>query len=223
MGFFHLVQQDDRVGLAPYLFGQLPAFLVTHVPGRGTYQARYREFFHVLAHVDPDQGILGVEEFLCQDLGELRLPDAGLAQEYKTSDRFVRVFEAGPVPLDGLGDLGDRLVLPDHAVLDQLGQLGQFVAFGLGDFIDRDAAHHGDHVRDVILSDGFPVHFTVFLPFFLCGGQVLFQAFFIVPKFGSLLVTLFLDHAVLEFPDFFQLFFQFEDLFGDIHVHDMHP
>ncbi len=56
MGFFDLVQEDDGVGAAADLLGELAAFLVADVAGRSADQPRDVVLLHVLGHVDLDRG-----------------------------------------------------------------------------------------------------------------------------------------------------------------------
>ncbi len=60
--FLDFIEQYHAVGLATDFFRQLSAFFVAHVAGRRSHQARYAEFLHVFAHVDPHQRIVLVEE-----------------------------------------------------------------------------------------------------------------------------------------------------------------
>ena len=76
-----LVEEHDLVRPAPDRLGQLPALVVADVAGWGADQARDAELLHVLAHVDPHQRPLVVEEELGEGAGQLRLADAGGAQE----------------------------------------------------------------------------------------------------------------------------------------------
>ena len=46
MGLFDFVENDDRVGPAAHHFGELAAFLITHIARRRAYKARHGEFFH---------------------------------------------------------------------------------------------------------------------------------------------------------------------------------
>ena len=61
-----LIEQHDGVRPAPHGFGKLPGFFVADVAGRRADHARHGVFFLVLRHVDPDHGLLVVE----QEFGE---------------------------------------------------------------------------------------------------------------------------------------------------------
>ena len=81
-----LVEEDHAVGLAPHGLGELAALLVADVARRRADQARHGVLFHVLAHVDADHVLLGVEQRLGQRLGQLGLADAGGAEEDEGAD-----------------------------------------------------------------------------------------------------------------------------------------
>src|SRR5450756_2418508 len=78
--------------------------------GRRPDQALDGELLQVLGHVDPDHRLLVVEEELRERAGQLRLADAGRAQEEERPDRAARVLEAGPGSANCVGDGLDRLV-----------------------------------------------------------------------------------------------------------------
>ena len=81
MGFLHLVQQDHRIGLAPYGLRELAPFLVTHVAGRRANESGYGMALHIFRHVEPHNGGLVVKELLRQGFAQFRLAHAGGAQE----------------------------------------------------------------------------------------------------------------------------------------------
>ena len=117
VGLLDLVEEHDRVALAPDRLGQLAALVEPDVAGRGTDEPGDVVALHELAHVDLDEGVLAAEHELGEGLGELGLPDAGGAEEDERADRALRVLEAGAGASDGLGDDLDRLLLADDAVV----------------------------------------------------------------------------------------------------------
>jgi hypothetical protein len=76
-----LVEQHHLVRAAADGLRQLTALLVAHVPRRRPGEPRDGEPLHVLAHVDPHERVLVVEEELGERAGELRLAHAGGSQE----------------------------------------------------------------------------------------------------------------------------------------------
>ena len=61
VGLFYFIQQDDGVGAAANLFGELPTFFVTNVSRRCSDESCHSKLFHVLGHVDANEGLLAVE------------------------------------------------------------------------------------------------------------------------------------------------------------------
>mmetsp|Transcript_12336 Transcript_12336/g.17124 ORF Transcript_12336/g.17124 Transcript_12336/m.17124 type:complete len:280 (-) Transcript_12336:208-1047(-) len=62
MCLLHLIEQHHRVGARADGVRELAALVVAHVAGRGAHQPGDRVLLHVLRHVDPDEGLLAVEE-----------------------------------------------------------------------------------------------------------------------------------------------------------------
>ena len=81
VGRLDLVEQDHAVRPAADRLGQSPAFLIADVARRGADHAGHRVLLHELAHVDADDGLLGVEQQLGQGLAQLGLAHPGRPQE----------------------------------------------------------------------------------------------------------------------------------------------
>ncbi len=109
---------------------------------------------HELAHVDLDERVLAAEHELGEGLGELRLPDAGRAEEDERADRALRVLQAGTGAADGLRDDLDGLLLADDPVVERVLHVEQPLGLLLGDARDRDAGPHRDDLGDLLLADG---------------------------------------------------------------------
>ena len=90
MRLLDLVEQDDAVVLAADGLGQLAALVEADVAGRRADQSRDVVALHELAHVDLDERVLAAEHELGERLGELRLPDAGGAEEDERADGPLR-------------------------------------------------------------------------------------------------------------------------------------
>jgi hypothetical protein len=69
VGLLHLVEKYHRERTAPDLFGQLAAFLIADIAGRGTEETGYGVFLRVFGHIQRDQGVLFTKEELRQRLG----------------------------------------------------------------------------------------------------------------------------------------------------------
>ena len=102
-----------------------------------------------LAHVEPDHPVLVAEQRLGQRAGQLRLADAGRAEEQEAADRPVRVAEPGAGAPYRLGHRLDRLVLADDPLVQVLLQREQAILLLLGELRDRDAGRPRDDLGDV--------------------------------------------------------------------------
>ena len=96
MGLLDLVEQDDGVRTPAHCLRELAALVVADVAGRRAQQSCHRMLLGVLAHVDPDDGPLVVEQEVGQRLGQLGLADARRAEEEERPGRAVRVGDTGP-------------------------------------------------------------------------------------------------------------------------------
>ena len=66
MCLLYLVKQYKTVRFATNRLGQVSALFITDVTGRCTYQACHGMFFHEFGHIDPDNGLLGIEQEFSQ-------------------------------------------------------------------------------------------------------------------------------------------------------------
>ena len=124
MRLFDLVEEDDGIGLAADLFGQLAARIFKADVSRGRADdLAHRMLFHELAHVHAHHQPLVAEHGGGKRLGKLRLAHARGADEDERADGAVGVFQPRAGAADGLGDGGDRLVLPDDALVQLLFQM----------------------------------------------------------------------------------------------------
>ena len=139
MRLLDLVEQHHRVRLATDRLGELAALLVADVAGRRADQPAHGVPLLVLAHVDADHGLLGVEERRGQRLGELGLADARRAEEDERADRPAGVLDAGAGADDGVGHEADGLVLTDDPLVEDLVEAQQLLALALLEPADGDA------------------------------------------------------------------------------------
>mmetsp|Transcript_30558 Transcript_30558/g.85596 ORF Transcript_30558/g.85596 Transcript_30558/m.85596 type:complete len:232 (+) Transcript_30558:807-1502(+) len=107
---------------------------------------------HVLRHVDAHDLLLVVEQLLCQRLGQLRLAHARGAQEHEGGDGLVGVGEARPAALHGVRDGVHGLLLPDHPLVQLVGQVQQLLALRLGQLLHGDARPACHDLSDVLLG-----------------------------------------------------------------------
>ena len=120
VGLLDLVEEHDRVVLAADRLGQLAALVEADVARGCADEPAHVVALHELAHVDLDERVLAAEHELGERLGELRLPDAGGAEEDERADRALRILEAGAGAADGLRDDLDRLLLADDALVERV-------------------------------------------------------------------------------------------------------
>ena len=153
MGLLHLVEQYHGVRPPAHRLGELAAFLVADVAGRGADQPGHRVLLAVLAHVDPDHGPLVVEQELRQRLGQLGLAHAGRPQEQERAGGPVRVGHARPGPADRVGDRLHGPALPDHPPADLVLHPQQLGRLAFEQPAGRDAGPGGHHVSHVVRAD----------------------------------------------------------------------
>ena len=86
-----------------------------------------------------DHRLLVAEQRLGERPRQLGLADAGRPEEEERADRPVRVAQPRPRAPDAARDRVDRLVLPDHALVQLRLQAEQALALLLGQLRDRNA------------------------------------------------------------------------------------
>ena len=149
-----LVEQHDRVRVAPHALGELPGLVVADVSGRGADEARHGVPLAELAHVEADdRAARRRRATTASALRQLGLADTRRAEEQERTDRPVRVAHAGAVAAHGLGDRGDRVVLADDARVQLVLEVAEALALALGEAVHRDAGGAGDHRGDLGLVD----------------------------------------------------------------------
>ncbi len=150
---FDLVEEHDRERLAANGLGQLATLVVAHVPGGRTHESAHGVLFHVLGHVELDDGVLVVKEELRQGLGEFGLAHARGAEEDERAAGTLGVLQTRARAPDGSADRSDRLVLTNDALVQLVFHAKQLGGLLLGEAVDRDA---GPVRQD--LGDGLFVH-----------------------------------------------------------------
>ena len=76
VGFLHVVEEDDGVGVAANGLGEPAGFVEPDVARRGADQPRDAVVLRHLRHVDPHQVFVGAADELGQGLGGLGFADA---------------------------------------------------------------------------------------------------------------------------------------------------
>ena len=126
VGFLDFVEEDDGVRTSTDGFGQLAAFFVADVSGRGTDQSTDIVLLHILAHVDSNEGVFGVEEKLRQSLGQFGLADARRTEKHERSDGTFRIGQSSTGSLNRVGNGLHRFILTDDASMELVTQMQQF-------------------------------------------------------------------------------------------------
>src|SRR5580700_12047223 len=95
--------------------------------------------FHVFGHIDPDHGVLVVEEELSQSTRKFGLTDARRAEEDEGTDRALGIGQSGAGTADGIGYALQRLVLPNHTLAQTIFHRDQLANFALEHLRNRNA------------------------------------------------------------------------------------
>src|SRR5579885_3040422 len=183
--------------MAPDLFGQLAAFLITDVAGRRTDEARDVEFFHVFAHVQVNERLGVAEHLFSQGFGQQRFADAGGAQQQEGADGPARVFQIGPRTAQGLANRRHRFALADDDFLHLVFDGEQSRHFVLSHALQRHARPFGNHVQDVFFIHQHTFLLAMGAPLFQKIFQAILGLFFLVAQGGGTFKILVFDGAFL--------------------------
>ena len=150
VSLLYLIEEHHAVRLAPHGFGELAAFIVTHVARRRADQAAHAELLLVFAHVDTRHHVLVVEEVVGQGLGQLSLAHARRTEEDERTDGAFRVLKSGSRPAHCIGHRADGFVLSHDTLVQFLLQVEQFFAFALQHAGHGYAGPAGHHFGNVV-------------------------------------------------------------------------
>ena len=153
MRLLDLVEQHDRVRVAPHALGELPGLVVTDIAGRGADEPRHGVPLAELAHVEAHDRLLVVEERRRQRTRQLGLADTRRPEEQERPDRTLGVAHAGAAAAHGLRDRGDRVVLADDARVQLALEVAEALALALGEAVHRNPGGPRDHRGDLGLVD----------------------------------------------------------------------
>ena len=212
MSFFDFVQQHDRVGTTTNFFGQLTAFFVADVSGRGTDQTAEIVFLHVLGHVDRDQRVFVAEHEFGQCFGKQRLTDTGRTGKHEATDRARGIFQSTATAANGFGDRLDGRILADDFLVQFVFHLHQTHRVFGRQSRQRNARHFGNDFGDDFFVDDavgllrFLTPFAFDLLFFLAKfvGLIAQAGCFFEILIGNR-VFFFLVQTLDVFVDFFQI------------------
>ena len=94
MGFLDFVEQNHGVGLAPYGFGQLSAFVVAYISRRCSDESADGVFLLIFAHVDSGHHVFIVKQIFGEGFCQFCLADTGGAEEDERTDGATWIVEA---------------------------------------------------------------------------------------------------------------------------------
>ena len=121
--FLDLVEEHHAVWTAPDRFGQDASLAVADVSGRRALERRDGVRLLELAHVDGDDVLLAAVQRLGERERGFRLAHARRPAEHEDTNRLVRIVQLRAGGLNSPGDHLERVPLPDHALIQRLGQL----------------------------------------------------------------------------------------------------
>ena len=150
MRLFDLIEEDEAVGPVADGFGELTALLIAHVAGRRTDKTRHGMPFHVLGHVDADQGLLVVEHELGERSRELGLAHPGGPEEHERRKRPVLVGKSRAGAAERIRDRFEPLFLADHAFPKLVFDVHQLLGLGLQHLRDRNTGPLRHDRRDIL-------------------------------------------------------------------------
>ena len=153
MRLFHLIKEDDRIGLAAHRLGQLSALVVADVAGRRADQARDRIFLHIFAHINAHEVVLIVKKHLGKRLCQLGLAHARRAEEQEGADRAARITDARAGAQDGIRYAGDGLLLADHAAVQNFIKTQELIPLPLHQLGNGNARPTRHDAGDLLFGD----------------------------------------------------------------------
>ena len=140
VGLLDLVEQHHRVGPAAHGLGELAALVVADVAGRRADEAatpsaspctRYMSMRTIARSSSKRNSARARASSV--------LPTPVGPEEQERADRAVRVGQPGPAAADGVGHRGDRLVLADDPLVQDVLHADELVHLALHEADDRDA------------------------------------------------------------------------------------
>ena len=153
MRLLDFIEEHHRVRTAPHGLGELAGLVEADVAGRRANHARDGVFLLVLAHVDAHHRVLVVEQERGERARQLRLADAGRAEEQEAAERPLRILQAGAGPSNRVGHRLDGFVLAHHPFVQPRLHANQLLDFAFHQPAHRDAGPLGHHLGDVLFVD----------------------------------------------------------------------
>ena len=171
MGLFDLVEQDHLIGTPAHRLGELSRLFVPDISGRRADQTRHGVLLLILGHVDPDHGVLVVEEELGQRACQLGFAHARRTEKHEAAERAVRVLQPRPCAANGIGDGLNGLVLSHDAQVQPFFHVDELLNLSLHETADRNMRPLADDFGDVLFVNLFLQHAQAL---FGCRGEPFF-------------------------------------------------
>ena len=131
MRFLDFIEKQHGVWAAAHRLSQLPAFFITDIAGRRADQPRHGVFFHIFAHVDADQAVLGIKQRSRKRLGQFGFTHPRRPKKNKRTGRTARILDARAGAQHRIGHQIHSLFLADHTLVQNLSEAEQFFALAL--------------------------------------------------------------------------------------------
>src|ERR1700688_4330865 len=113
MSFFNFIQEDDGVGSAANALGELAAFFIADIAGRGADQFGDGMLLHEFGHVEAHQRFFRAEKKFGKAASYFGFANTGGPQEKEATDGTQRGFQTGAAAANGASQSGDGFVLTD--------------------------------------------------------------------------------------------------------------
>ena len=131
MGLLDFIEKNNGIRFSPHGFGQLSAFLITHISRRRPDQSGYGIFLHILTHIYPYHVVFIIKKSGRQCLGQLRLTYAGRPQKQERTDRLAGILDSGLGTDNSLRHLCHAFILAHNPLMELFVQMQGFVSFTL--------------------------------------------------------------------------------------------
>lgn len=159
MSFFDFVKQDDGERLLHDLSSEAEG-----VGGAVTNETVDVVDGDKFVHVETNNVVFAVEVDFGKSFGKFGFTDTGGAEEKEGADRALTISDAGTGATQGIGDTRNSFGLVDHAVVDELFEIEEFVTvFGIVSDFNFDAVRFFDGGLNRLSSDKTVIGVT-------CGG-----------------------------------------------------
>ena len=158
MGFFDFVKKHHAVRATAYKFGELSAFVVTHIPRRGTDKATHGKLLHVFGHVDAHHCFFVVEQISSECSCEFSLANARRPKEHERADWSIGIGEPGAAATNCVCNSGDCCILTNDTLMQLFFEVYQFVHLAFEQFADRNTRPFRHDFGDVFGVDFFFQH-----------------------------------------------------------------